>query len=73
MIQSPVFVPVPALAVCAALRINPCEESFLFFARHPVAMTLALLALILVIQPGVNGTFENWNLSFSDRPPTPAF
>ena len=51
MIQSPVFVPVPALAVCAALRINPCEESFLFFARHPVAMTLALLALILVIQP----------------------
>lgn len=51
MMQSPFCAPVAALVVCAAWRINPCEECFLFFARHPVAMTLALLALILAIQP----------------------
>lgn len=51
MIQSPLCAPVAALVVCAALRINPCEECFLLFARHPVAMVLALVALILVVHP----------------------
>ena len=51
MIQTPHFVPPVLLVVCAALRINPCEESFLLFARHPVMSALALIALVLVVQP----------------------
>jgi hypothetical protein len=51
VIHSPFYVPLGLLLGCAALRINPCEESFLFFASHPVAMVLALGALILIVQP----------------------
>ena len=51
MIQTPHLAPLAMLVVCAALRINPCEESFLLFSRHPLAMALALIALILVVQP----------------------
>ncbi|MEO8426618.1 MAG: hypothetical protein ABI651_05845 [Verrucomicrobiota bacterium] len=51
MIHSPFYVPVAVLVGCAALQINPCEESFLIFARHPVIMVLALIALILIVQP----------------------
>jgi hypothetical protein len=51
MIQTPHLVPLVLLVVCAALRINPCEEGFLLFARHPVMSALALMALVLVVQP----------------------
>jgi hypothetical protein len=51
MIHSPFYVPLGLLLICAALRINPCEESFLLFARRPAAMVLALIALILVVEP----------------------
>lgn len=51
MVNAPAYSPIVALLVCAVLRINPLEESFLLFASHPVLMTLALIALILVVQP----------------------
>jgi hypothetical protein len=57
MIQTPHLVPLVLLVACAALRINPCEESFLLFARHPVMSALALIALILVVQP-----LSEWNI-----------
>ena len=51
MVQTPFYVPLIGLVACAAWRFNPCEELFLFFARHPVALTLGLIALILLVQP----------------------
>ncbi len=51
MIQTPILAPPILLTVCGVLRVNPCEESFLFFARHPVALVLALIALILIVEP----------------------
>jgi hypothetical protein len=51
MVNAPVYSPVAILLLCAALRLNPFEESFLLFAGHPVAMTLLLVPLILSVQP----------------------
>jgi len=51
MVNSPAFSVILVFAICMATRVNIYEESFLFFARHPVAMVLALIALILIVQP----------------------
>jgi len=51
MIQSPFYGPLIGLLICAAWRFNPAEECFLFFARHPVAMTLGMIALVLIVHP----------------------
>ena len=64
MIQSPFWLPMIGLVVCAALRINPCEEGFLFFARHPVAMALALIALIVVVQPWTERNIKKLEFEF---------
>lgn len=64
MIQSPFYVPLAVLVGCAALRINPCEESFLFFARHPVAMMLAMIALILLVQPWSERNIQKLEFEF---------
>lgn len=65
MVQSPFFAPLGLLVVCAAWRINPMEQGFLFFARHPVAMLLALIALILVVQPWSERNIRKLEFEFS--------
>jgi len=38
-------------ALCAAkIWVNPCEQTFLFFARHLVALTLGLVLLVPFVQ-----------------------
>jgi len=51
MVQMPFYLPLAGLVACAALRFNPCEGCFLFFVGHPVALTLGLIVLILIVQP----------------------
>jgi hypothetical protein len=51
MVNAPAYSPIFVLIVCAAVRINPFEDSFLLFASHPVLMATALIALVLVVQP----------------------
>jgi hypothetical protein len=51
MVQMPFYLPLAGLVACAVFRFNPSEECFLFFASHPVALTLGLIALILIVQP----------------------
>jgi hypothetical protein len=50
MVQLPFCISLGLLVACAAWRINPIEDGFLFFAHHPVVMMLALIALILSVQ-----------------------
>jgi len=65
MVQSPFVAPLGLLVACAALRINPCEDGFLFFARHPFAMVLALIALILIVQPLSERNIKKLEFEFS--------
>jgi hypothetical protein len=51
MVNGPLYLPILLLIICAALRIDVFEESFLLFAGHPVLMVVALIALILIVQP----------------------
>ena len=51
MVNTPAFAVVLVSGFCMATGVNIYEESFLWFARHPVPAVLALLALILVVQP----------------------
>jgi hypothetical protein len=50
MIHVPTYAPLGLLFVCAALRINLFEESFLLFASHPLLLTIALVILVILIQ-----------------------
>jgi hypothetical protein len=51
MVNAPAYSVVFVLLLCAALRLNPFEASFLLFAGHPVSMTAALIALVLCVEP----------------------
>jgi len=51
MIQLPFYLPIVVLVICATVRFNPFEECFLLFARHPGLMVMALVGLILIVQP----------------------
>jgi hypothetical protein len=50
MIHTPIGAPVFLVFLCAAWRFNPCEQCYLYFAQHPLACCLALVALILGVQ-----------------------
>jgi len=50
MVNAPSFLVILVFAFCMASRVNIYEESFLLFARHPVPMVMALIALIGVVQ-----------------------
>jgi hypothetical protein len=49
MVNAPVYSPILVL-LCAGLRINPFEDSFLLFASHPVLMAIGLIALVLAVE-----------------------
>jgi hypothetical protein len=51
MVHTPAYFPILVLLLFATLQINIFEESFLLFASHPVLMGIALIALMLVVQP----------------------
>jgi hypothetical protein len=51
MTGAPIFSVIFVFLVCLVWRVNLYEESFLFFARHPAPLALALAALIFVVQP----------------------
>ena len=51
MIYAPTYSVIPLFIYSHVTRVRFDEASFLFFARHPLALTLALLALILIVQP----------------------
>jgi len=51
MANAPAYLPVFLVLLCAALRVNILEASFLLFACHPVLMTAALVALVSIAEP----------------------
>jgi len=51
MVYAPTFSVIPLFIFSLVARTNVYEESFLFFARHPLPMAGALVALAGVVQP----------------------
>jgi hypothetical protein len=65
MVNAPAFLPIALLVLCAFLRFNILEESFLLFACHPVLLTIALLGLIFAVQPLSERSIRKLEFEFS--------
>lgn len=65
MTGAPVFSVIFVFLVCLVWRVNLYEESFLFFARHPAPLALALAALIMIVQPWSERNIRKLEFEFS--------